>query len=113
MMAKSEMTAPTKQRKLPWVRIVFVASAAAVPISYRIGAALSGENHFGQGLEGGIYWAAFWGAQALSFFGFVLSPCSGSGSERRQGVLMILALVAFVLDEALSFGFIAFGMFPD
>jgi hypothetical protein len=91
----------------------FIASALALPICYRIGAALSGENHFGQGLEGSAYWPVFWAVQSLSFLGFVLSPCLSVRSKRRQSLLMMLAFVAFLVDEFLSVAFIAFGMFPD
>jgi len=68
---------------------------------------------FGQGLEASNYWLVFWAVQVLSFVGFTFSPSMCAQPERRQGVLILLAVLAFLLDEVLSFAFIAFGMFPD
>lgn len=96
-----------------WGLLIFVLAAAAIPTCYYIGAKLSGENHFGQGLERSSSWPLFWGVQCLSFLGFILSPRLSVRSERREGLLMVLAFAAFVVDEVLSFAFIAFGMFPD
>jgi hypothetical protein len=93
--------------------MVFIASTLAIPASYLIGAHLSGENHFGQGLEGSIYWGVFWAVQALSFLGFTLSPCLHLQSDRRQGFFMVFGVIAFLLDEVLSHAFIAFSTFPD
>jgi hypothetical protein len=100
-------------QRLPWARLVFIASALAVPACYLVGSRLSGENHFGQGLEGSLYWGVFWAVQALCFFGLSFSPCLNSRSDTRQGLFMVLGVIVFVLDELLSFAFIAFGMFPD
>jgi len=111
------MTTPTASEPsttgTPWGKLIFIASALAIPICYRVGAALSGENHFGQGLEGSVYWPIFWAVQAVSLFGFMQSPRFGGHTQRRQTLLMLLAFVAFLTDDILSFAFIAFGMFPD
>jgi hypothetical protein len=113
MTTTSSMDSTRGAKRFPWGWLAFIASALAIPVCYRLGASLSGENHFGQGLKGSWYWALFWTVQTMSLFGFVLSPCLSVKTERRQGLLMVIAFVAFLFDEFLSFAFIAFGMFPD
>jgi len=93
--------------------LIAVASVLAIPVSYGVYAHLSGENHFGQGLEHSLYRAAFWAVQFLAFSGLTLSPCLKDQSERRQGFLTVMALLTFLVDEALSGMFIAMGCFPD
>jgi hypothetical protein len=90
-----------------------IASLIIIPVSYAIYVAFSGENHLGQGLEHPWFPAAFWGIQAGAFLGLTLAPCLRVQSERRQGLLMFLAIIAFLADEALSYMFIAFNSFPD
>jgi len=99
--------------RLPWAGFVFIASALAIPACYLIGASLSGENHFGQGLEGSAYWLIFCAVQAFSFVGLTFSPCLRSGSDNRQAMFMVLGVVAFVVDNFLSVMFIAVAGFPD
>jgi|ERR1043166_7419561 hypothetical protein len=99
-------------RPFNWPKAIVISSLLAIPVSYAIYASLSGENHFGQGLEDSFYRTAFWSVQMLTFFGLALSPCLRVQSERRQGLLMVLAIVGFLVAEVLSFAFIAF-RFPD
>ena len=96
-----------------WTKVIVIASILAIPISYGVYADLSGENHFGQGLEHSFYRAVFWAVQLLAFSGLILSPCLKLQSERRQGLLMVVAVLAFLADEALSIMFIAVASFPD
>jgi len=98
---------------LRWAKVIVIASILAIPISYGVYADLSGENHFGQGLEHSLYRPVFWAVQFLAFSGLILSPCLKFQSERRQGLLMVLAVLAFLADEALSIMFIAVACFPD
>jgi hypothetical protein len=101
-------------KSLPWARLVFIASALALPAAYLLIASLSGENHFGQGLEGSRYWGVFWAAQAASFIGLTFSPCLYPQSDTRQGLLMVLGLIVFLLDNFFCSVFIVvFGRFPD
>jgi hypothetical protein len=90
-----------------------ISSLLAIPVSYAVYAHLSGENHFGQGLEKSFYRPAFWAVQALAFLGLTVSPCLRVQPERRQGLLMVLGTLGFLIIEALSFAFIAFNGFPD
>ena len=100
-------------RRMPWAWLVFIASALAIPACYFVGASISGENHFGQGLEGSFYWSVFWMVQVLSFLGFMLSPFLSPRSVGRQAAFMMLGVLTFLVVEFLCSLFIAFGMFPD
>ena len=102
----------SSSRPFNWPKAIVISSLLAIPASFAIYARLSGENHFGQGLEDSLYRTAFWAVQMLAFFGLTLSPCLRVQSERRQGLLMILAILGFFVAEALSFVFIAFS-FPE
>jgi hypothetical protein len=103
----------TDYRPFNWPKAVAISSLLGIPVSYAVYAGLSGENHFGQGLEHSLFRPAFAAVQVLAFLGLTLSPCLRVQSECRQGVLMVLAFLGFLFTEALSFAFIAFNGFPD
>jgi hypothetical protein len=101
-------------RTVPWARLVFIASALAIPAAYLVIASLSGENHFGQGLERFGYWFAFWVVQAASFIGLTSAPYLHSQSNTRRNLLIVLGVIVFLLDNILCYAFIVvFGRFPD
>jgi hypothetical protein len=113
-MNESSSTEPIEaSRQLKRAKLVFIASILAIPTCYGIATGLSGENHFGQGLKGSLFWTVLWLVQGLSFFGCVLSPCMVDQSERRQSLFMALGLAAFLLDQLISLLFIVFDNFPD
>ena len=106
---------PEKPRRFPWAALVFTASILVIPISYGVIASHSGDNHFGQGLEGSPLRLMFWLVQALSLFGFLYVPCLNSEPQthNRKRMLREVGVATFLVVQFLSFAFIAFGMFPD
>ena len=103
----------TDSRPLTWQKSIVVLALLSIPFSYAVYAHLSGENHFGQGLERSFYRPAFWAVQAMAFLGLTVTPCLRIQSERRHARLMLLGTLGFLITEALSFAFIAFSGFPD
>ena len=103
----------TDSHPFRWPKTIVICSLLAIPISYVVYAGLSGKNHFGQGLEHSFYQPAFWAVQVLAFFDLAIYPCLKVQSERRQGLLMVSTILAFLVVEALSFALIAFNLFPD
>jgi hypothetical protein len=87
----------------------------AIPISYGVIASRSGDNHFGQGLEGSPLRLMFWLVQVLSFFGFFYAPrlSAQPQPQNRKRMLREIGVATFLVDQVLSFMFIEFGMFPD
>ena len=100
-------------RPFNWPKAAVILSLLAVPVSYAVYANMSGENHFGQGLERSIYRPAFWAVQALAFLGVIVFPCFRGQSERQKDLLKVVGTLGFLIIEALSFALIAFNGFPD
>jgi hypothetical protein len=102
----------SRTRKLnPW--LLFLCSSAAIPLWFLIVASNSGQNHFGQGLEGPLFSFFKWLVQLVCLCGCTLAPLLSSFSKTKKAVLAVAGCIGFLVIDLLSFAFIGFGMFPD